>query len=521
MASRSVGSDELRRQAAGLFGGGAVAGLGDGELLERFARRLASGEVEAAEAAFGALVARHGGMVLGVCRRALKDPHDAEDAFQAVFLVLARRAGSVRVDDSLGRWLYGVSRKVASRARKRSERLRSREVSSTSIDAPEPAHRGSAEAVAERSDLRAVILDELSRLPGRYREAIEACDLDGCTHEEAALRLGWPVGTVRSRLSRGRDQLRGRLERRGLGLPAIASPLAGRLADPVSPALATATAQLAVRFAMRRALDGSFPVAVTALTEGALRTMTIAKLTVAMPAALLVAGAAVATTQFPTNGGGAVPPDAPKAADSSGGGTGQTQGASAGLPPKANGGIAGSLPAGQGAVGGDPAGEPGPLGPTPFLLRGVVFSTDYMFRGAGQKIALKSGPLIVVASAPHQLTFYNALNGKSNIFEIPEGVVAEPLANPTIAVLAMHGKEIPRVAAFAAENEAISVLELEEPVSGAIIPVIGKGLAAFAVGKHVYAYSGPVDSWGVIERDEDTGTMPVVTGDSDSILCED
>src|SRR5690606_13175007 len=95
MSSRPGTADELRRQAVALFGGGAVAGLSDGELLERFVRREDSGDVEAAEAAFGALVARHGRMVLGVCRRALRDRGEAEEAFQATFLVLARKAGSV------------------------------------------------------------------------------------------------------------------------------------------------------------------------------------------------------------------------------------------------------------------------------------------------------------------------------------------------------------------------------------------------------------------------------------------
>ena len=101
------------RQFRSLFGAGSVAGLTDGQLLDRFLKA----RDDAGEAAFAALVARHGPMVLGVCRRALADPDDAADAFQATFLILVRKAHSVRVDDSLGRWLYGVSRKVASRAR--------------------------------------------------------------------------------------------------------------------------------------------------------------------------------------------------------------------------------------------------------------------------------------------------------------------------------------------------------------------------------------------------------------------
>jgi RNA polymerase sigma factor (sigma-70 family) len=465
-------------------------------------------------------------MVLGVCRRALKNPHDAEDAFQAVFLVLARRAGSVRVDDSLGRWLYGVSRKVASRARKRSERLRSREVSATSIDAPEPAHRGSAEALAERSDLRAVILDELSCLPGRYREAIEACDLDGCTHEEAARRLGWPVGTVRSRLSRGRDQLRGRLERRGLGLPAIASPVAGRLANPVSPALATATAQAAVRFAMRRAFDGSFPVAVAALTEEALRTMTLAKLTVAMPAALLIAGVATATTQFGAAGGGAVPPEVPKAVHSSadsGGGTGQAQGAPAGIPPKAQGGVARIPPAAENAIG-SVSGSSVTLNPdldVPFTLDLSVGEIE--FEGAAKQIEIQMGSTIVLRSIDREdrvrFTAHNAASGESSTYRVPEGIIAVPIASESAVVLDLKGEGISVVAAYSPQANTWVVHPLAAQVDGHLVPIVSKGLAAIQDGHRVYAFSASAQKWDVIERAEGADGPPWMN--NDYVLCED
>ena len=112
------------RQIRALFAGGTATGLSDGELLERYAaRRAESAEAAtAAEMAFEALVDRHGAMVWGVCRRVLGDAHAAEDAFQATFLILVRKAGSVRVDGSLGRWLYGVARRVALRARSEGER---------------------------------------------------------------------------------------------------------------------------------------------------------------------------------------------------------------------------------------------------------------------------------------------------------------------------------------------------------------------------------------------------------------
>src|SRR4051812_19243367 len=126
-----VRSGGVLRDLRTLFGPGTASGLSDAQLLEHFvARRAEAGAAaDAAEAAFAALVARHGPMVLGVCRRTLPDPADVEDAFQATFLVLVRRAGSVRAGDSLGRWLYGVARRVASRLRARDERRRAHEVS--------------------------------------------------------------------------------------------------------------------------------------------------------------------------------------------------------------------------------------------------------------------------------------------------------------------------------------------------------------------------------------------------------
>jgi RNA polymerase sigma factor (sigma-70 family) len=222
-----------------------VAGLSDTELLERFTARSASAAEAsvAAEAAFAALVARHGPMVLGVCRRALADACEVEDAFQATFLVLVRRAGTVRAGDSLGRWLYGVALRVAAKARARSQRSRARSVRL----AVEPA---SADSSSDRIELLAALDEEVSRLPANYRSAVVLCHLEGLSHAEAAARLRWPVGTLSGRLSRARVLLKDRLVRRGLG-PAAGSLLALLAADSARAAvpeqLAAATARAAVR----------------------------------------------------------------------------------------------------------------------------------------------------------------------------------------------------------------------------------------------------------------------------------
>src|SRR5262245_54768530 len=177
-----------------LFRDGVSTGLSDKELLERFARS----QDASAELAFSTLVARHGPMVLSVCRRMLHNPQDSEDAFQATFLILVRKRAAIRFEASLGPWLYGVSVRVSRRARAVSSRRRSIEVSDPmsdlSIAAPQ----------ASDPDLRFAIDDYLMDLPASYRAAIVLCYLEGLTHAEAAGRLRCPVGTVRSRLARGR-----------------------------------------------------------------------------------------------------------------------------------------------------------------------------------------------------------------------------------------------------------------------------------------------------------------------------
>jgi RNA polymerase sigma factor (sigma-70 family) len=247
----------LLRQFRTLFEAGTVAGLTDGQLLERFL----AGPDDGGEVAFEALVARHGPMVLGVCRRALVDPNDAADAFQATFLVLVRKARSIRVDDSLGRWLYGVSRRVASRARASAAR-RPRSVDGE-IDAIEARSTD-----PDRFELASLLDEELARLPESFRSALVLCDLEGLTHEEAARDLRCPVGTIKSRLSRGRERLRVRLTRRGL------SPFSMMIA-PIVPAL---LAESAVRASMLSVVSVKSAAEVVsasavAIAEGVLKSM--------------------------------------------------------------------------------------------------------------------------------------------------------------------------------------------------------------------------------------------------------
>jgi RNA polymerase sigma factor (sigma-70 family) len=163
-------------------------------------------------AAFAAIVQRHGPMVLGVCRRVLRREHDAEDAFQATFLVLMHKARSLTRPKLLANWLYGVAYRTALKARLVAARQRRREKPIVKEPAVEPAHEGT------WNDLRPILDDELSRLPQKLRAPVVLCYLEGQTTQEAARAVGCPQGTILSRLARARQRLRSRLTRRGLVL---------------------------------------------------------------------------------------------------------------------------------------------------------------------------------------------------------------------------------------------------------------------------------------------------------------
>jgi RNA polymerase sigma factor (sigma-70 family) len=279
---RGHSSGALIHQLERLFHQGTTVGLTEGELLERFARGHD-------EAAFEALIARHGPMVLGVCRQLLRDPNDVDDAFQATFLVLVRKAGTLRRCDLLGNWLYGVAYRVANRARVMAARRTARAPhGQEAFDRLDADGRGPAAVRIGTSDLspepRPWLHEEVGRLPEKYRVVVRLCYLEGLTHEEAALRLGCPIGTVKGRLSRARDLLRKRLTRRGLTLSAaaLASHLAladARAAVPASLVYATLEAAkvIASTAAISIVTTSAVSLPVAALTEGVLQAMIMTK----------------------------------------------------------------------------------------------------------------------------------------------------------------------------------------------------------------------------------------------------
>ena len=231
-----------------LWDGGLIGIESDARLLARFLE----GPGEAAELAFAALVERHGPAVRRTCLAALGNPHDADDASQATFLVLARRAGSIRSPESLGPWLIAVARRVARKARSEAARRR--------LTERQLAERRPSSATAhDPSPPDPALAEELARLPVKHREAVAAVDLQGLSHAEAAAELGWPIGTLQARLHRGRVRLRARLIRRGLAPTAIPAAIAAEAAraswmtTALPPGWAAATAHAAVRFAGRAA----------------------------------------------------------------------------------------------------------------------------------------------------------------------------------------------------------------------------------------------------------------------------
>jgi RNA polymerase sigma factor (sigma-70 family) len=253
--------------------------LTDGQLLERFVSRHETAALEA-------LVRRNGPMVWGVCRRILHNHHDAEDAFQATFLVLVRKAGSIRCPAKICNWLYGVAHQTALKARATRAKRKLRETQVN--DMPDP-------AVVDQGawkDLLPVLDQELSRLPERYRAIIVLCDLQGKSRQEAARSLDCPVGTVGSRLARARTMLAKRIGRHGSAISGatLAATLSQQTASACVPAsVMTAAIKIVTLVAAGQAAGGAISATATALAEGVIKVMLLNKLKMAA-VVLLVLG---------------------------------------------------------------------------------------------------------------------------------------------------------------------------------------------------------------------------------------
>lgn len=543
----------LLNQFERVFRLGTVAGLGEPELLARF---VASRD----EAAFTALVTRHGPMVLGVCRRLLRDERDVEDAFQATFFVLARRAGAIRDGDRLAGWLHGVARRVARRAQALAARRAARERLGEDLDG----HLASSTGPG-LDDLRGVLDDELACLPESQRAPLVLCYLQGLTHDEAAARLGWPVGTVRSRMARGRDRLRGRLARRG-----FTSETAMRAA-PVPSALLDTTVKASLHFLTPTITTKSAATAAaTTLALGTLHAMTISKSallgTVALTCALaIVGGPLLARQRGPSEMGDALKKsveklqsdliesarrnaemqrelqtlkaevEALRAASSgealvTGAGTmrgervtsgpapGKADARGIGVVPRSQekaeanqreGGVAGpAMPGGSGGM----AGYGGMVGGVMPGYEGRSMAMGRMLGvgGVSPMSGVPSSPqvhelgdwVLVVSANGHRVTMHDQSRNKTRHLDLAEAdmgpmVVAPLPAGRTIA-LVQQGRGIKKTAVFDTQKGRWHALELKAPVEF-INPSAGpsNGVVLINVGTHLYAVSPRSWTWDV------------------------
>jgi RNA polymerase sigma factor (sigma-70 family) len=549
----------LSRQLNRIFDHGTATGLTEGMLLNRF---IAHRD----EAAFAALVARHGPMVLGVCRRILADEHEVEDAFQATFLVLVRRAPAIRDGELVGNWLHGVAHRVAVRARAQSAYRRAH--LSSGLDSVVNGVAIQVDDTNER-DLRAILDEELKRLPGSLRFPIILCYLEGCTHDEAAAKLKWPVGTVRSRMARARTMLRRRLARHGLA--ADGSALSAALArQTLTVTFVDSTVHASLAFVSNSTPTGRASVAAIALAQGVFHTMTISKIktlaALALTGALALGGARTLARQFAAPV--AIPQAVPAASQASDDQAALLRAVNniddlfddvdrrsrvvqsalrslrkqiASLPPKVpqlatnpavtveNGRFreTSKQPASAtaAAIGqADPASTPAASGHEKVTDTsgdsssiGVEYQSPSHFR---------VGPnIIVVSPTGNKVAFYHTDRERSHAVRLSDGQGTKhtvvPLIDDNIVIVALRitGKDIRRIAVATTLAGRWFAQDLREPAEIAS-PVVAGGFAYYVMGRYVYAFSTllPEPRWDVLELPP--GSVPRPSSDSFGIRVD-
>ncbi len=492
-------SNAISRQLEQLWTSGTLTGLNDAQLLGRFAE--ARGRDATAESAFQELIHRHGSMVLGVCRQILRHPHDADDAFQATFLVLVRKARSIRVGDSLAPWLYGVAYRTAHRARAVAARYRP-----AGVEPIEEPMEPSSDDVYQL-DVRPLLHEELNRLPGKYRDPIVLCHLEGKTHEEAARLLSWPVGTVSGRLSRGRQILKSRLERRGVTVSSAmlsANWLAGTPATVTLP-LIESTLNAAFRLGAVTAVSTS----VLSLTQGVLRTMLLNKLKMTALIVLVTGGITGGIGAWAYRASGSASPPVqdsqPAPAKES---PKPTVAAPASKPsanprPSATGAPRAAWKPQPGVRGGMSSSEalPGQFGGMGTRMGGGMGGAMGRSPFDGSLHMLQSQSIIVVQSPDTTSWEAISLEGHnptwSKVSFLPD-VKVTPIIGPDILAMALQGTAIDHVAAFSKYTGQWSEQPLLKPVDGVIQPIVGPGSALYQAGNDFYAFSAQRGKWGVL-----------------------
>lgn len=500
------GMNATARELGTLFNEGAIGMLADGQLLDRFVERREA-------SAFEAMVERYGPLVWGVCRRLLRDHHDAEDAFQATFLVLARKAASIMPREKLGNWLYGVAFQTAMKARTMRAKRRGRERPAWEMTEPEAVSDKHADELLSRLDR------EVARLPEKYRVPIILCELEGKTHRQAAEQLGWPVGTVSGRLSRARALLASRLSRPGtpLSVGALGVLLALDAARAgVPPELVHSTAEAASSSTAGMAVTaGMVSAEVAALTGEVLKTMLIHKLTrntaMLLVAFALTAGGTSLTYRAratepanskkdsekpkePSNPAVAVQAETPPAEDQAREAPQENERKHTEAPTtKQDESQLAEAPK-------DPEratreeGKPstllvGDFGDWPGTRQRRVECGGYSFT------TLRTGNVALAYNAATREVKAVRLNATKEQPLWVTPVVVES-GNDKVVALGVKGSRITRVAAFNLKSGKWTPLDLDQPVDGSVWPKsFGPDTAAYEIGDFLYLHNPKTDTW--------------------------
>jgi RNA polymerase sigma factor (sigma-70 family) len=489
----------LNQQLDRLWQSGTVSGLDDAELIRRFS----GPRTPAAEQAFENLVDRHGPMVLAVCRAILRRPQDADDAFQATFLVLVRKAGSIRLKGSLAPWLYAVAYRTATRLRSQTSRLLLADpgkLGETASDGTDPA----------AWEVGPMVHQELARLPEKYRTPIVLCHLEGKSHEEAARLLDWPIGTLSGRLSRGRQVLKGRLERRGLSAPVgmLLPPFPGGLGTVPPAGLVASTLEAA----LGTAAAGSLPSFAHTLSMGVTRAMfqtKVSRWVLALASISTLSAAVVLRPIWLPSVLGGDPPAAknPPALQPANPPADEAQLAqNPGLAPQV--GAPGAMaPTGAMMAGGN-GGMGGGMGGMMAGMMGMSWAMKNSpnLADLSQPIPLlRMGQILVVETDDGKglaaMNTQSASGAEWKRYDCAPGVSALPIGNSDVLTFAARGESVAEVAAFSAYHADWVKQRLLNPVREQISPAVGRSLALFQEGNNFYAFSASAGKWDVLKLD--------------------
>lgn len=511
---KDSGINSAIRDLQTLLDEGVIGQLTDGQLLDRFLTRREA-------VVFEAIVHRHGSMVWSVCRRVLRDHHDAEDACQATFLVLSRKAASVMPREKVGNWLYGVAYQTSMKARATRAKRRSRESQVPKLPEPEA-------ALEKQCDDLSPQLDRiLSRLPEKYRVPIVLCELEGKTHKEAANQLGWPIGTVSGRLSRAKAILSRRLSQPGrvFSVDSLAILLSRDTTSTSIPIkLIESTVQTALSLPAGRVLTtGLASIEVASLTSEVLKMMLLKKLmSVTAVLALGIAFVASGTTfayygRGSEQGPGGATSDLPVSHQ-------QAKVIESPRPAKRQEEVTRTVPASppQATVIETPP-PPGTFGVKPKAA--LPGNTQSNFGGGPDqpRYMRHDNLFFVISPIGDKFSIYDALTKKSAILRLPAtkesplhvtpiigggNFRGTPPLDPALMSVMIAGPKITRIHVFNFEDWKWYGQDLKEPAFGNAGPAMGWSVAAFAQGRYIHAFSTKTKRWSTLELPQGIKASP-------------